>query len=265
MERVKVGNVEVVSLSDMQQGYVAERVYTATGDRLGLYRGFLDEEGRVVLNFASFLLRGDGRTILVDAGNGPERDGKLLDELAAAGVAPAEIDTVLFTHLHGDHTGWNLDRATGKPLFANARYLVPRLDWEHYSHQSPAPASFTRDVAPLEALAVLELIEGDLQLSESLTTVAAPGHTPGHTAVAILSEGAHAVILGDAFISPIDIAEPDWPTSWDWDDAVTRQTRRMLIDRIEGQQALVGGSHLPEPSLGRFEMVEGRRSWMPVH
>jgi glyoxylase-like metal-dependent hydrolase (beta-lactamase superfamily II) len=264
MERVKVGNVEVVSLSDMQQGYAAERVYVSTAERLGPYRGFLDEEGRVVLNFASFLLRGDGRTVLVDAGNGPEREGRLLDELAAAGVSPGEIDSVLFTHLHGDHTGWNLDRATGKPLFANARYLVPRLDWEHYSQQDPAPASFTRDVAPLEELGVLELIDGEMQLSESLTAVPAPGHTPGHTAVAVVSGGAHAIIVGDAFISPIDVAEPDWPSSWDWDGAVTRQTRRTLIDRIQAQQALVGGSHLPEPSLGHFEMVEGRRSWMPV-
>ena len=264
MHRVTVGSAEIFSLSDMQQGYAAERVYVSTADRLGPYRHFLDEEGRVVLNFASFLVRVDGRTLLVDAGNGPEREGKLLEELSAAGVSPSDVDTILFTHLHGDHTGWNLDRATGKPLFSNARYLVPRGDWEHYSQQDSIPASFTRDVAPLEELGVLDLIDGEMELSKSLTTVPTPGHTPGHTAVALLSEGAHALIIGDAFLTPIDVAEPDWHTSWDWDGEVTRETRRMLIDRIDGQQALIGASHLPEPSLGRFEMVEGRRSWVPV-
>lgn len=264
MERVMVGAVEVISLSDMQQGYAAERVYVATADRLGPYRHFLDEEGRVVLNFASFLVRGDGQTLLVDAGNGPEREGKLLEELNAAGVAPTEIDSVLFTHLHGDHTGWNLDRATGKPLFSNARYLVPRLDWEYYSEQDPVPSSFTRDVAPLQTLGVLDLIEGERDLSASVTTVPTPGHTPGHTALEIVSEGAHGMVIGDAFLTPIDVAEPDWHTSWDWDGDVTRETRRMLIDRIERQHALIAASHLPEPSLGRFEMVEGRRSWVPI-
>lgn len=263
MQRVIVGNVEVIALVDMVQGYSADRVYAETADRLGEFADLL-EDGKVVLNFASFLLRADGRTILVDAGNGPEAEGKLLEEITAAGVRPDEVDAVLFTHLHGDHTGWNLDRDTGRPRFEKARYLVPRGDWDHYRAQTPPPNSFTRDVAPLERLGALELIDGEYEVSPSLVTLHTPGHTPGHMAVAITSEGQQAYVIGDAFLTPVDVAEPDWVTTWDWSAGPVRETRRMLLSRIEGANALVAASHLPVPGLGHFVRSEGRRTWRTI-
>ncbi len=261
MQRIMVGAIEVIGLLDMVKSYGAASVYAEVADRLGEYRDLLDEEGKVELSFASFLLRGDGRTILVDAGNGPEASGQLLEELAAAGVPLEDIDTVLFTHLHGDHTGWNLDRDTGALRFPRARYLVPRGDWEHYRAQQPPPNSFTRDVLPLEALSALELIDGDLELTPSLVTLHTPGHTPGHMSVVISSQGQQAYVIGDAFLTPIDVAEPDWVTSWDWSATPMRETRRMLLSRIEHSNSLVAASHLPAGGLGHFVRSEGRRSW----
>jgi glyoxylase-like metal-dependent hydrolase (beta-lactamase superfamily II) len=261
MQRTTVGNVEVIALIDMVSPSSAARVYAETADRLGEYQDLLDASGNVVLTFAAFLLRADGRTVLVDTGNGPEAQGQLLQELAAAGVRPDEVDAVLFTHLHGDHTGFNLDRASGALTFPKARYLVPRGDWDHYRAQQPPPNSFTRDVAPLEALGALELIEGDHTLSPSLVTLHTPGHTPGHLTVVIASQGHQAYVLGDAFLTPIDVAEPDWITTWDWMAAPVRETRRMLISRIQGANALVAASHLPPTGLGHFVQSEGRRTW----
>ncbi len=264
MERITVGNVEVIALIDLVQSYNATRVYAETADRLGEYRDLLDGDGKVTLNFACFLLHADGRNVLVDTGNGPESGGKLLDELAAAGVRADEIDTVVFTHLHGDHTGWNLVRDNGALRFPRARYLVPRGDWEHYRSQVPPPSSFTRDIAPLERLGALELIDGEHALSPSLMTLHTPGHTPGHMAVVVSSLGQHAYVLGDAFLTPVDVAEPDWVTSWDWSATPVRETRRMLLSRIEPTNALVAASHLPVPGLGHFVHSEGRRSWRPI-
>jgi glyoxylase-like metal-dependent hydrolase (beta-lactamase superfamily II) len=263
MQRIMVGNVEVVALMDMVSPSKAERVYAETADRLGEYQDLLDASGNVVLAFTSFLLRADGRTVLVDAGNGPEAQGNLLDELAAAGVQPDAIDAVVFTHLHGDHTGWNLDRDTGKPRFSKARYLVPRGDWEHYRAQTPPPNSFTRDVAPLEALGAMELIDGEHTISPSLVTLHTPGHTPGHMTVVIASQGQQAYVIGDAFLTPIDVAEPDWVTTWDWAAAPVRETRRMLLSRIQSSNLLVAASHLPG-GLGHFVMSEGHRTWRGV-
>jgi glyoxylase-like metal-dependent hydrolase (beta-lactamase superfamily II) len=264
MARVQVGNVEIVALSDGSGAYAGERVYPSAGEALPRHAHHLDAEGRVPLNFGCFLLRADGRTVLVDTGNGPEADGTLMAQLTEAGVQPADIDTVVFTHLHGDHTGWNLQREDGQPRFARARYLVPRGDWDHGVAQDREGGSFNRDVRPLEALGALDLIEGEHVISASLTTLPTPGHTPGHTTIVVRSGGQEAYILGDAFLSPIDVEEIEWASSWDGDAETTVRTRKMLAQRIEASDALIGASHLPAPGLGRFVVVDGRRTWRGV-
>ena len=261
MQRVTVGNVEIVALIDGAAPSAATDVYAEAGEALDAYQDLLDESGNLILNFACFLLRADGRTVLVDAGNGPEAQGMLLDELRAAGVAPGDIDTVVFTHLHGDHTGWNLDRDTGAARFPNARYLVPRGDWDHYRAQTPPPVSFTRDVAPLEAMGALHLIEGEHVISPSLVTLHTPGHTPGHMTVVVSSGGEEAYVLGDAFLTTVDVAEPDWVTTWDWAAQPVRETRRLLLERIKASNAIVAASHLSGPGLGRFVMAGKRRTY----
>jgi glyoxylase-like metal-dependent hydrolase (beta-lactamase superfamily II) len=238
-------------------------VYTGAGDALNDYKHYLNEDGAVVLNFGCFLLRDGNMTVLVDTGWGPEMQGKLPEELAAAGVSPGEVDQVLFTHLHGDHTGWNIDRATGKPLFAKATYLVPGADWAHYSRQAPPPESFTRDVEPLSKLGCMELFEGERQLSPSLTAVPTPGHTPGHTSVAISSGAAKGFILGDVVLSPIDAEEPDFQNSFDWDHEIARTTRLRMLAQLSGDGSIVGASHLPPPGLGRFVKDGTKTRWQP--
>ena len=131
MERRKVGSFDVIALTDTIQSYPTTSVYPGAGDVLKSFTAYVDGDGAVALNFASFLVVGGGATVLVDTGWGPEYDGQLPAELRAAGVDPGSIDIVTFTHLHGDHTGWNFARDTGARFFPNARYLVPRLDWEH--------------------------------------------------------------------------------------------------------------------------------------
>ena len=261
MERRTVGNVEIVALVDTIQHYPATDVYPDAGDALRHYAGMLDAEGRLALNFASFLLIEGDRRVLVDTGWGPEYDGRLLAELAEAGVTPGEIDTVVFTHLHGDHTGWNFDRASGQPLFPAARYLVPKADWDHYAAEQPPPDSFTRDIVPLKALSLMDLIEGERTLTPSLTTLPTPGHTPGHTSVAILSAGQRGFILGDVVISAIDAAEPAWPNAFESDTAIARATRQAVIARLAADRSLVGASHLTAPGFGRFVAKAGATAW----
>ena len=105
MERRRVGAVEIVALIDMVQSYPATAVYPNAGDALSRFGGYLDADGAVALNFAAFLLIDGDERVLVDTGWGPEYQGKLPEELRAAGVQPDEITQVTFTHLHGDHTG----------------------------------------------------------------------------------------------------------------------------------------------------------------
>ena len=264
MRTITVGAVAVSALVDAVQPYPAAGVYPKAGDLLERYRDLLDANGAVVLNFASFLVRDGATIVLVDTGWGPEHNGQLLVELEAAGAKPADVDTVIFTHLHGDHTGWNLDRATGAPLFPRARYLAPRADWEHYAAQDPQPASFVRDMLPLEKAGRLELVSGERTLSPSLVAVPTPGHTPGHTSIAITSGGEHGFILGDVVISPMDPHEPELENVFDWDSAIAGATRKQTLAKLAASRAMVGASHLPPPGLGRFVESNGRHAWVPL-
>jgi glyoxylase-like metal-dependent hydrolase (beta-lactamase superfamily II) len=262
MERRHVGNVDVIALIDNTRAYPATAVYPAAGDSLARFSAYFDPNGSLVLNFAAFLLIDGEHVVLVDTGWGPEQGGQLLTEMASAGVEPARVTIVTFTHLHGDHTGWSIDRQTGEPLFRNARYLVPRGDWDHYSTQQPAPASFTRDIEPLRGSGRLELITGEETLSPSLTTLPTPGHTPGHTSVALSSNGEQGFILGDVVIGLPDAELPSLQTSFDWDHAIARRTREATIAQLAASQALVGASHLPAPGLGRFVVEGGTSRWV---
>lgn len=264
MHRITVGNVEIVSLFDLYFGFDPHRVWPSAGDGLEAYRDRLEANGDIGMDCLCFLLRADGRTTLVDTGMGPESSGRLLDELRDAGISPEEVDQVVFTHLHGDHTGWNLDRGTGQPLFSRARYLVPRGDWDEQTGASQPSGSFTRDVAPLRVLDRMELIDDGYVLGPSLTALHTPGHTPGHTSIAVTSGGEQALILGDVFLTTIDVEEPDWSSTFDSDMDVARRTRHAVLDRLEADGALVGAAHLRSPGLGRIVRVEGRRVWQAL-
>lgn len=264
MERRSVGEYAVTALVDTTQAYPATAVYPSAGQALGAYAGLFDAEGRVTLNFASFLVVGGGQTILVDTGLGPEHNGQFLAELRAAGVDPAAIDIVTYTHLHGDHTGWNFSRGTEDLTFPNARFLVPRLDWDHYAAQQPPSSSFERDMRPLERSGRLELIRGEYSLSSALTALPTPGHTPGHTSFALLSGTERAFILGDVVITPVDAEHPEFESSFDWDHSIATATRRATMARLAADRSLVGASHLPVPGFGHFQAEAGTHRWVPV-
>lgn len=264
MFRTRVGNVEVISLSDNKQTYPSSRAYSQAGDAIRGYADRLTPDGGLELNFACFLLIADGQNVLVDTGWGPEHEGKLLDELSESGVRPSEISTVIFTHLHGDHTGWNIERGSGQQLFASAVYLVPKADWDHYAGGERQTPSFERDVRPLEALGCLELFEGERTLTPSLTTLPTPGHTPGHTSIVIDSGGERGLIVGDAILSSIDADEPEWTNTFEWNNEIAIRSRLSLVERAERDNALVGASHIAAPGLGRFVRLEGRRRWQAV-
>lgn len=261
MQRARVGDVEVVSLLDFTFTFRPEGVYPEAAGQVAAYPHLLDPHGQVLMPCNSFLLRAGGHTVLVDTGMGPESDGRLMAELTEAGVRPDEVDQVIFTHLHGDHTGWNIDRATGQPRFPRARYLVPRGDWDHYRAQEPAGRSFARDVAPLQALGCLDLVEGGHALTPSLVTLHTPGHTPGHLSLLVESAGERACILGDVMLTPMDVEHPEWTSPFDGDHAVAEATRRSMLDRLEADRSLVGAAHLPAPGFGRIVRLEGRHTW----
>jgi len=255
MQRTTIGKVQITALVDSHFAFPAPRLFPEVdATEVNAYADLMNDAGEITMICGAAVLRADGRTILVDTGNGP--DGALFEELAAAEVAPSQVEIVVFTHLHGDHTGWNIDRESGQPLFPNAEYWIPRADWEHYGAQGGT--NWETMLAPLEPLGVVRLIEGEMPLTASLTLVPTPGHTPGHTSICVRSEGQQAFVLGDAVVDEINLNEPDWGNMFDGDDPTAVATRHRLIPQLMESGELIVAAHLGSSGLGRFARVGAR-------
>jgi glyoxylase-like metal-dependent hydrolase (beta-lactamase superfamily II) len=229
-----------------------------------------------------FVIRSQGRTILVDTGVGPSSmglatwigtGGELPERLRAAGVAPEDVEMVMFTHLHPDHVGWNLELVDGeyRPTFPRARYVAHRADWETFHRpdvqqamDGVAPSFVPQSLTPLESLGALDLIDGEHSLTSEVTAIHTPGHTPGSMSLLITSGDERALVTGDSIVHPAQVADPDLAFSFDYDGDTAQQTRNQLVDRIEAEGLILSACHFPEPGFGRVVRLEGRRFWQAL-
>jgi glyoxylase-like metal-dependent hydrolase (beta-lactamase superfamily II) len=229
--------------------------------------------GRWRLRDWCFVVRARDRVVLVDTGvGGPGTPGaswigtpgRLPAELAAAGIEPDEIDLVVLTHLHLDHVGWNLawDGDQALPMFPRARYLVQRSDWELFATYGDEDdrGAFDRCVAPLQALGVAELLEGDRTLDAELSLLHTPGHTPGSQSLLVRSGEEAALLWGDVANHPAQVGEPDWGPGSDVLPEVAKGTRRRLLGQLETEGMWLAPAHFPEP-FGTVTRVAGGRRW----
>jgi len=267
MSSVKVGNVEIVALLDMPVQFPLSMVFAAgPAESWKPYEQLYPKSiagGNLHTNFQAFAIRSAGRTVLVDMGAGPGpiemlggARGNLLADMRAQGVDPAEVDTVVFTHLHFDHTGWAVHE--GKPLCPKARYLAPEADWallgKSDSGFEPAEA-----LQPLRDAGQLDMVSGEKQVTPEITLIPTPGHTPGHQSVVIVSAGQRAFIAGDIAASPAIIQETEWSFGFDGDPATAIATRKRVVQRLEEDGSVAAFGHFPAPGIGRVVREGGRR------
>ena len=279
MAGVRVGSVEVIPISDGSFRRSPAQFFPDVPEAAWeLYRDHLDDHGQLGLNLGSFLLRADGRTLLVDTGLGTRAapgdlgGPRLPDRLREAGVSPEQVEYVLTTHMHFDHTGWNtVDTDDGPaPMFPRARYLVQRAEWEFWMqpagvetpHLTERAVELLEQTArPLAQAGLLEPVEGEHAPVPSVRFLPTPGHTPGHACILIDSGSERAVILGDVAHTPVQVTEPAWSIGADVDKEQGRRTRAALWDRIEEHGLTVCAGHFAPPNVGRFVRVAGKRTW----
>jgi glyoxylase-like metal-dependent hydrolase (beta-lactamase superfamily II) len=271
--RVSVGEVEVVSLTDAEGTFTAFRsVFPgATDEHEAFARESWPElfDGDAwVLPFRCFLVRLPDALVLVDAGVARQEhflagaQARLLDTLQEEGVAPADVDVVLLTHLHVDHVGWTID--DGRPVFERARHLACRDDVDYFLHERADSPTVVGKVAPLAALpsfATFPLEEHELL--PGVSVVPAPGHTPGHVAFAVESRGSRLVLLGDTAVHPLQLVDLDLVYTAEVDPQLAARTRRRLIADVERTGGLVAAGHFPGSPFGRPAIVAGRRVLVP--
>ena len=220
-----------------------------------------------------FVVRVDGATVLVDAGVGPAHapyaDGvasALPDELAAAGVAPDDVDHVVITHLHGDHFGWCLAaEAPARPMFPRARYHLPRSDWGSplWEATPQARAEFDLLLAPLERFEVLELTDDAATIIPGVVLEPTPGHTAGHRCVRVDAGGPVVLVAGDLAHHPAEVADPGLMTTYDDDPRSGRETREAELRNAAVEGTVLATAHFVEP-FGRIEHCSNGLTWAPV-
>ena len=260
----KVGKVKITKIVELETIGSTRFILPLAGNEEirklpWLIPHFATEEGRLKMSIHSLVVETPSRRILVDTGLGNDKEGRgvptwnnrqtpFLEMMTAAGFPPDSIDTVLCTHLHVDHVGWNTRLAGGEwvPTFVKARYLFGRTEFEYWRDHSVTPdkiAVFNDSVRPIADAGRADLVQSDARLTDEITLIPTPGHSPGHISVLIRSDGEEALLAGDVAHHPCQMAHLDWSSTADSDPARSALTRRELFSRFADTPTLVIGGH----------------------
>jgi len=228
---------------------------------------FMDERGRLKMSIHALVVETPSKRIIVDTCLGNDKQdrtvpgwndlqGSFLSDLAASGFPRESIDTVICTHLHVDHVGWNTMLVGGAwlPTFPNARYLMGQAEFEHWRRQQEWPeqvAVFSDSVQPVVEAGLVDLVAVDHRICGEVSLTPTLGHTCGHVSVRISSNNESALITGDFLHHPCQMARPEWACAVDYDPAQSTRTRRGIFSELAGTPTLLIGTHFAGPTAGR--------------
>ncbi|MGZ5933185.1 MAG: MBL fold metallo-hydrolase [Rhizomicrobium sp.] len=270
----KIGDVSVKRIVEMEVPVKYHPKYAflpkATPEALKtmpwLYPHFVSDDGALVLSIHALLVEAPGLRLVVDTcvGNDKPRGltGNLplstpfLQHMADAGWNRESVDTVVCTHLHVDHVGWNTMKDGDKwvPTFPNARYLIGKTEYEHWTKEgdNDQQTILSDSVKPVFDAGLVQLVDMNHRVSPEVRLMPTTGHTPGHVSVVIESKGETAVITGDMVHHPCQFTHPDWPDNFDSDGAAAAVTRHAFVKDFADRPVLVIGTHFAAPTAGHI-------------
>ena len=260
-------------------------------------RTYDSQSGHVFMSVHTWVVRIEGKIILIDTGAGNDKDRPTLkvldhlrtpylDRLAAIGVQPEDVDYVLLTHIHSDHVGWNT-RLSGDqwvPTFPKAMVICSDLEWRYGvaltagdeegitrvrteagfgpPTRIPVPGVFFDSMMPLEAVGRVQRVAVDGgEVLKGIRFLSTPGHSIDHAAISINSQGTEAIFGGDVMHHPFELYEPDLVSVFcEFPDAA-RRSRRWLARHAAERKALYFSSHFPFTSVGTITEIGENFGW----
>jgi glyoxylase-like metal-dependent hydrolase (beta-lactamase superfamily II) len=272
----KIGAFKISPIVELvlENGELSRLLPDATPEALKslpwLSPAFVTAAGHLILIVQSFVIETPDQRILVDTGIGNGKTSpafplfhrlqtNFLERLEEAGYPAASIDTIVFTHLHVDHVGWNTILIDGSwvPTFPKARHLFVKKEYHHLlaeveearrnpesrrRHQIPI---YEESVQPIVQAGLVDFVDDGEEIATGLTLIPSPGHTPAHVSIRLSSSGETALITGDFVYHPCQLAHPQWSSPADFDREQSTRTRQSLFSELATSNTLVIGTHWP--------------------
>jgi glyoxylase-like metal-dependent hydrolase (beta-lactamase superfamily II) len=221
------------------------------------------------VNYGGFAITGDDHVTLIDTGFGApararaelEGGGEMMERLAEAGIRAKDVDLVVETHLHTDHCGWLVGDDGQTFGLPKATVYVHESELEYWttarSDRNTMSALVRKRIEVVRAAGAIRTFGSEVALSDSVTVLPTPGHTPGHSSVLVTSEGQHALLLGDVAHHPIHLEHHDWLPRIDLDPAESIRSRAKMAALAVQTNAVVTAPHMPILTLGRLQKLGG--------
>lgn len=277
--RYKIGGYELTALSDGVWDRPIDDKFVRNAEpaevRKAMSDAFMPSTDKLPIPFTALLVNTGAKLVLIDTGSGGQiaaTAGTLNANLAAAGVSPEQIDIILISHFHPDHIN-GIKTKDDALVFPKAEIKVPAAEWAYWMDESlpgTAPAAIKGYV--LNARRIFRNIAKDVtrfepgtELAPGIAAIAAPGHTPGHTAFSVASGNQSMLVLSDTSNHPkLFVRHPEWQPVFDMDGDAAVATRKKLLDRAAADRMLVQGYHFPFPASGHIVKSGGGFELVPV-
>lgn len=208
--------------------------------------------------FTPVVVNTGAEVVLFDTGLAAEGT---LAAMSAAGFTPDQVDVVVLTHMHGDHIGGLMGADGTTPTFANARYVTGAAEHNHWS--AAGNEGFDKMVKPLNDR--MTFLDNNGSVASGITGIDAFGHTPGHMAYSVESEGQRLMIAADVANHYVwSLQRPDWEVRFDADKAQAAATRRQVFGQIAADRIPFIGYHMPFPGVGYVEAMGDGFRYVPA-
>jgi glyoxylase-like metal-dependent hydrolase (beta-lactamase superfamily II) len=282
--RYKVGSFECTSINDGARSFPLPDTFVTNAPKaeaLAAAEAAYMPQGMVIVPFNPQLINTGSKLVLIDTGNGvanlePTKGavGRTLQNFAAAGVDAKSIDVVLLSHLHPDHTN-GIRALDGSIAFPNAEIMVPATDWAFWTSDENAAKAQSSEMMKNYFANVKKTFAGieskvtkydwGKEVTPGITSIEAPGHTPGHTAFVVASGDKKILIQSDVTNIPeFFLRNPDWHVAYDVDPELAQKTRHKFYDMASAEKALVVGFHFTFPSMGHVEKDGDKYRLIPI-